>query len=51
LGIRVQGWIADDASTAEDEFVSIKCTACSQMHLVNLATGRVLGAKEPNAGD
>ena len=51
-GVSVQGWISDDAgSDSENEFVSISCTACRQVHLVNAATGRVLGDQsEPQSG-
>jgi hypothetical protein len=46
-GIKVQGWIAEDvgAGGADGEFVGIKCTACSQMHMINAATGKVLGER------
>jgi hypothetical protein len=47
VGISVQGWIAEDVSTrgVADDFIGIKCAACSQLHLVNAATGKVLGEK------
>ncbi len=38
----VQGWIADDP-TDDDAFEPITCTACTRVHLVNPATGKVLG--------
>ena len=41
----VQGWSAEDVSD-DDEYESIVCLACAQAHLVNLKTGKVLGAKE-----
>jgi len=41
---RVQGWSADDTSGGEDEtYETVTCTACQKVHLVNPATGRVLG--------
>lgn len=44
-GHNVQGWIAEDipADPAQQVFVSLRCTACSQMHAVNPATAAVLG--------
>jgi len=44
MGINVQGWIAKEAtSVGDNEFIGIACVACGQTHLVNLATGKVLG--------
>jgi hypothetical protein len=47
LEVSVQGWIAGEtaASGTQDEFVSIKCAACSRTHLVNPVNGKVLGEK------
>ena len=44
-GHRVQGWVAEEvpADPPQQLFVSLRCTACAQPHLVNLATGAVLG--------
>jgi hypothetical protein len=42
IGIRVQGWIAEEAS-GEDTYFPLQCIACKQMHYVNPATGRVIG--------
>ena len=44
-GQTVQGWSADDV-TDDDEYQSIACLACAQLNVVNLKTGKVLGAKE-----
>jgi len=45
VGIHVHGWVADDgAEIDENVYDSIMCNACRQVHLVNRATGRVLGA-------
>ena len=44
-GQTVQGWSADDVSD-DDEYQSIACLACALAHLINLKTGKVLGAKE-----
>ena len=41
----VQGWSADEV-TDDDEYQSIACLACSQLHLINLKTRKVLGAKK-----
>ena len=43
-GQLVQGWSAEDVQTGEDSYESVTCLACSQLHFVNRATGRVLGA-------
>jgi hypothetical protein len=45
LGVRVQGWFADDgAENGGEVYDGITCNACRQVHLVNRTTGRVLGA-------
>jgi len=41
-GLRVQGFSADDVDTHTYE--TVVCTACKQTHLVNPATGVVLGS-------
>ena len=43
MGIRVQGWIAEEVSGEEDTYFPLQCIACKQMHYVNPATGRVIG--------
>ena len=45
-GKNVQDWVAEDVSSGE-VFVSLACLACTRTHLVNPATGRVLGANDP----
>src|SRR5271157_1018738 len=46
-GQNVQGWFAEDVSTAEGEsYWPFECLACRRVHLVNPATGRVLGMDE-----
>jgi hypothetical protein len=47
-GLKVQGWFADEAtpSNGTNVFDSVKCLACSQLHLVHRPTGRVLGQKD-----
>jgi hypothetical protein len=42
-GLRVQGYTADQTSPDNDEFVPVQCHACSQVHLVNPASGKALG--------
>ena len=39
----VQGWIADKVVEHADAYVPVQCTACRQLHHVNLAAGQVLG--------
>jgi len=44
MGVKVQGWIADDPSgDGSSAFEPIMCTACKGLHLVNPSTGRRLG--------
>jgi hypothetical protein len=47
-GFSVQGFVAEDvpAGVAEDLWVSIKYTVCTQLHLVHPVTGKVLGADD-----
>jgi hypothetical protein len=48
-GRKVQGWLADDptdTSADANDFQSLACLACTGVHLVNLKTGKVLGADE-----
>lgn len=44
-GLNVQGFIAEDVDDSET-FVAVTYHACSRVHLVDLKTGRVLGAEE-----
>jgi hypothetical protein len=44
LGQYVQGWSADEV--AEDDLQMIKCLACRRWHLVDPATGKVIGADD-----
>jgi hypothetical protein len=43
-GLNVQGWSAEDAQNGDDNYESVTCLTCSQLHFVNRATGRVLGS-------
>jgi hypothetical protein len=43
-GLNVQGWLADDPSGDEDGvYETVTCLACTRVHLINRATGEVLG--------
>jgi len=42
-GHRVQGFSAEDLSEDQKIYESVICAMCRQLHLVNPATGRVLG--------
>jgi hypothetical protein len=47
ISLKVQGWVADDpAERGEDMYETVICTACTRLHLVNPATGKVLGADD-----
>jgi hypothetical protein len=47
MGVRVQGWFADNRTENGGEIYNfITCNARWQVHLVNKATGRVLGVNE-----
>jgi len=44
-GLNVQGWVDDDPTEREDDaYEALHCTICTQVHLINPKTGRVLGA-------
>jgi hypothetical protein len=46
-GLNVQGWSAEEpALDRKDAYVSVSCLACRRIHLVNPATGGVLGVEE-----
>jgi len=46
-GLNVQGWVADDLTESGNEiYETITCTACTRLHVVNPATGKVLGADD-----
>ena len=40
------GWSAEEIVDDENVYKSVACLACTQMHLVNLKTGKVLGVEE-----
>jgi hypothetical protein len=41
----VQGWSAEEV-TDDDAYESVACLACTQLHLVNMKTGKLLGEDE-----
>jgi hypothetical protein len=44
---RVQGFLAKEASEANaDDYLTVLCTECQQIHLINPATGEVLPEEE-----
>ena len=45
-GYRVQGFVAEDVSEDPERYEAVTCLACQRVHLVNLATGKVLGAED-----
>ena len=45
-GQTVQGWSADEVTDDDTAYELVACLACPQLHLINLKTGKVLGAKE-----
>jgi hypothetical protein len=45
-GRRVQGFVAEEASEDSETYEAVKCVACEQTHLVNPATGKVLGVED-----
>jgi hypothetical protein len=45
-GYRVQGFIAEDVSDEAEDYRAITCLACHQVHLVNPASGKVLGYED-----
>ena len=46
-GQNVQAWFADEVTPYDDNsYQSFQCIACSRVHLVNVKTGKVLGAED-----
>jgi hypothetical protein len=45
-GFRVQGYTPEQTSDDDDTWEPLTCLACQRVHLVNPATGRVLGEQE-----
>ena len=44
-GLKVQGFIAEELKADVDTYETIVCVACQQVHLVNSATGNVIGRR------
>ena len=42
----VQGWSTEEVTDDDTSYQSVAWLACTQTHLINLKTGKVLGAKE-----
>ena len=42
-GLRIQAWAAEEVAQDEDVYEPVTCLMCQQVHLVNAATGKVLG--------
>jgi len=43
-GLRVQGWSAEELPRdGEDAYEAVTCVMCRRVHLVNPATGKVIG--------
>ena len=45
-GFRVQGYTPGQTSDDDDTYEAVTCLACQRVHLVNPATGRVIGENE-----
>ena len=42
-GFRVQDYASEQTSDDHNSYEAVTCLACNQLHLVNPATGKVLG--------
>lgn len=42
----VQGWSAEEVTDDENAYETVACLACTQMHMVNMKTGKVLGEEK-----
>jgi hypothetical protein len=45
-GQTVQGWSAEEVTDDDTAYESVACLACTQVHLINPKTGKVLGVTE-----
>ncbi len=45
-GQTVQGWSAEEMTDEDTSYQPVARLACAQTHLINLKTGKVLGAQE-----
>ncbi len=41
--LSVQAWVAEEVSGNKETCVTLRCLACRLVHLVNSASGRVMG--------
>jgi hypothetical protein len=50
-GMNVQHWIAEDARADDPSctYETLVCKACTRLHFINRATGKLLGDVEPQA--
>jgi hypothetical protein len=48
-GMNVQHWLADEppADDPQCTFETVVCQACSRLHFINRASGKLLGEKGP----
>ncbi len=47
-GLNVQHWLAEEAGLADGRctYETVTCKACTRLHFINRATGRLLGDQE-----
>ena len=47
-GAQTQGWIDDvtHAEIGENDYISVSCIACGQLHMINPKTRRLLGGND-----
>jgi hypothetical protein len=46
-GLNVQGWCADEVGNDEETtYETVTCLACTQVHLMNTVTLKVLGSDD-----
>lgn len=43
--MKVQAWVAEEHPQAASTFELVRCPACTQVHFVNRADGKLLGDK------
>jgi hypothetical protein len=41
--LHVQGWSAEEIPADSEIYLTMECLACRRVHLVNPATGKVMG--------
>ena len=46
-GMNVQHWLADEpGDNSRASYETVTCQACSRLHFINRASGKLLGAEE-----